>query len=380
MMSCSSDAVLDDDKDIAEQGLVQIHFTIDMAGTTTGTRATWGDNYESVDATYNENAIETDKFQVLVFDTSGNYLDQLANLSFTRDGDNGSTYNVVGTLNVDNSYVGDYRLSCKLVVLANYDNSVDVSQISTLSDIGTNKFAYSNHTTEKIATGTACIPMFGVHTVNNMLMNAGYQTDAGTIYMLRAMAKIRVQLHLDTNKDGSVSSDEKFAITSVSLSNCSQYGYIVPNGFASVDKNKTTDFTMDDPTWNETNSIWNDDTFNPYYNPHTSSYTLSTTTLNLVEESDTLYYVYVPEYDISSSRPQFNIRFDFQTDESESNDYTFGFGEYDSSGSLITTNTDCNIERNHTYTFVITKKKGKLYFALESNYWANIFTNEFEYK
>lgn len=363
MMSCGNDAaVVDDDDNAAEQ--VQICFTISMAGSTTRTRATtWGDDYETETATYNENTIDPDKFQVLFFDADGKYLDQLGNLSYFRysDSDNG-TYDVVGTLSVGNNYVKDNKLNGKMVVLANYDEAVDVSSLSTLSDISANTFAYTNHTTENIAAGTAYIPMFGVTTLNGLQMNAGYRTNAGTVYMLRAMAKVIVNLNLDSNGNGVIDTGEEYAITSAELTNCNQAGYIVPKDYANV--SNTTELTMADLSlldWDK------DNTFNPDSNS-------STTTITFEKESDSVFYAYVPECVISNdNRPTFSIRFDFMTDTYPS--YTFGFDEYENG---VAKNVESyNIERNHVYTFTITKGKGS--FSISTDNWANTFDNEYTF-
>lgn len=380
MMSCGNSATVDDDDVVAEQEQVQIHFTINMAGTTTGTRAaTWGDNidddttndYDALIATYNENAIDPGKFQVLVFDTEGNYLDELDNLSYLRSTSDNGIYDVVGTLSVDKSYVEDYKLSCKLVVLANYDDTKAslTYGTSTLDNLKDLTFSYDKHLTADIASGKACIPMFGVATFTDLPMFAGNRTNAGTVYMLRAMAKIRVNLNLDSNGNGETDTGEEYAITSVSLTNLNQTtGYIMPNGFASVES--TTDLTMaENQTLDTTTDKWSDTTFNPYPPSGTST----TDPLALEKESDTEYYLYVPEYVISNGRPKFSIRFDFMTESYDP--YTFVFDEYENGRAKGT--TTYNIERNHVYTFTITKSKGT--FTVETGDWANTFNNEYTF-
>lgn len=347
LTACGSDAFLDDDENVAEQEQVQIYFTINMGSPST--RATWGDNidndntndYDSLEATYNENTIDPEKFQVLVFDTNDKYLAELSNLTYFRHSDTGNNiYDVVGTLSVDKSYVEDNKLQCKLVVLANYDTKV--SNISTLSNLESITYSYSNHLTADIVAGKAGIPMFGMKTTGEMKMNAGFRTDAGTIYMLRAMAKIRVATTLGA-----------LAMESVTLTNYNTTGYIVPNGFA--DEN-TEDLEIAT-------------TFHPY-----SSKATTTTELSFAKESDTSFFIYVPEYGGYTSddnTPKITIHFDFSiVAETES----FYFDTYTNG---VRDTKYPNIERNNAYNFTVKKETS---FIVTTTDWTDIFNNTFTFK
>lgn len=349
LLACSCGTPLADEE---SGGKAMVTFTVRAAGASTKT--TWGDNYDSESATGNESVIDMGKFQALVFDTADKYIGHIRIVSYTEsDG----SYNVTGLLDIDESCIQDSKLSGKIVVLTNYDTAV--SGISSLSDIGTDAFSYESHKTEDIAAGAAAIPMFGVSQFTDLPISTSGHIDMGIVYMLRAMAKIRVRLNLDSNGDGTVSSDEEFAISSVTLTNCNKTGFIVPKGYATV--SSTTELTMMDPP--------DDGTFNQY---PSSDGTPETGTLTLQKESDTEYFLYVPEYKISNGRPSFSIKFDFQTD--ADSEYTFDFDVYDSGKS---TSADYDIERNNIYTFTIKKNKGKLYIV--SGDWANTFNNEYTF-
>lgn len=368
MMSCSEGADV-----ITDREQVQIRFTITVAGSMTGSRATWGDNiddddtndYESDAGTYYENTIYADKFQVLAFDMNNNYVDQLGDINCVRRSDDNGIYDVSGSLSVSSDCVEGGRLSCKLVVLANFDDAVEAGSETKLTDIGTDSFDYSNHTTADIATGKAGIPMFGIATLNDLRMTAGIATDAGIVYMLSAMAKIRVNLDLDSNNDGSITTEEEGAITSVTLTECNESGYIMPKGYAAVAN--TTELRMVE-LW-QFNDWTDDNTFNPY----TSA---AGKTLTFQKESDTEYYLYVPEYEVDDVLPVFNIKFDFQLDDDAA--YTFNFDLYEDGVAKGDENYKYNIERNHIYIFTIKKNKNEL--TVESNDWTNTFDNEYVFE
>lgn len=357
MAACGDDALINEDEDAAEKERVQFFFTIDMGGSSSGTRSTWGDGYTSEDATYYENTIDPDKFQVLLFGRGGAYLDELSIISYSRHGDTESNlYDVEGMVNVDKGYVVGNTLQCKIVVLANYDdNSIPaLTEASTLSDLEDITFDIDNHLTEDIAAGTAFIPMFGVTTAD-LKVNAGAMTDAGTVYMLRAMAKIGIKLDDgDSNADGKFNTGEELSMTSVTLTKANQRGYIVPKGFASADNTKS--LSMEDGTFNPLDG------------------TSLVTDLLFINDGEGHYYAYVPEYTNSERRRTLiNIKFDFQTD-TDTDTYPVQVAEYDRSNEV---GDYYDIGRNIAYTFTITKNKGE--FSVVADDWVATFDNEYTF-
>lgn len=360
MMSCSGSGEFGDD-DAAESNAVQISITL---STNSITRATWGDDYVSETATSREDYINPRTLKVLLFDTTtGECIGQVDNMiCYQNSYDKANVYEVVGTLDVEDGTVDDQRLSCKMVVLANYEG--DVSSVATLSDLSSLTFTIINHLATDVAAGKASIPMFGVRTCTNLQVRQGERTDAGTIDMLRAMAKIKVSLELDSNGDNNVTTGEHIAIASVTMTNHNATGYLVPKGYSSV--SETNLLTMiDTETWD-----WAaDQTFNPYASASTGSVTLA-------QNANNEFYVYVPECSVDGARPKFSVTFDFQTD-SDTETYDFDFDKYTTDGEAEENNS-FHIERNHVYGFVITILKGS--FKVSSTEWTNTFTNEYTFE
>lgn len=319
LTACSGDAIVDDTP-VADKEQVQITFTINMGGSSTRTRAnTWGDNLDSDETndykyqkgTNYENTIEEGKLQVLLFNTDNTFIGELENISYNRHSDDDNIYDIIGSLSVDKATVSDGKLECKIVVLANYDDKA--SEVSNLSDISTLTFNYDSN----------YIPMYGVETYsgyNAIKLSAGSWSSIGTIYMLRAMAKIRVRCN------------DIISLTSVSVSNYNTKGNIVPQGYT-----ETSTRNID----------YENNTFNPCTDCKEEDESLSFKGTE-VEDGKTYWYVYLPEM-TSSNNSKITVTYTYNNNEQTK---TFSIGEY-TKGSL-TGNID--VVRNHVYSFYLNKR------------------------
>lgn len=223
--------------------------------------------------------VSASKLQVLVYDLNDKYLGQLKYLSSSRhSGDENNVYDILGTLLIDSAAVTDSKLACKLVVLANYDKEVTEPVVGAdLSDIIYANYLYD---VSGISAQTSCIPMWGVRTYADTNTDDRYKAftithgeyiDAGEIFMLRAMSKIRVHLADDVAND--------YTLTNVTLSNYNRRGYILPSGY----------------NVSETTLLHYEGTEAPLsFHPYTAN--VNQTLPLSVETENVSYRAYVPEY------------------------------------------------------------------------------------
>lgn len=283
VLSCS-----DSDNEQADDSLQTINMTFKlvMGSNSDGSRAnTWGDgDYTMTNATVWENTIEPGKLRVLVYSMQDGSKDiclgEVADLAFHRidNTTDQNIYDVTGsfTVKVSDTYLDtNGNLPCKLVVLANYDNNTATytqgTDISAIKDI---TFRYN---ASGIAAQTSYIPMWGVHTYidDDALVLGGGRHDVGTIYLLRAMSKLKVQLSDEVSAN--------YTLSDVSLSNYAYRGYIVPAGY---DVANTEDLL-------HTPEVENVD--NGSFHPYTDG--ISQLSINFIAEASGRSYVaYIPEF------------------------------------------------------------------------------------
>lgn len=324
LVSCAGDDAIDDDSS-ANSGAsetVQITFTINMGGSTATTRAgtTWKDDDDSYPATPFENKIFENKLQVYVFSKDGNtFYGQLEDLSSVRHTDKeNNIYDIVGKLEVAKVNIQNNKLACKIVVLANFDtsdtdiwqiNDTKIENISSLDDIGKIIFKYEDYLRTGLKEQKMGIPMFGIKTYDGLSLVSGIQTDAGTIYMLRSMAKVRL-----------VSQVSGYTVTGVTLKDFDRKGYIAPAAYATKDNTENIDYLTE--------------TFR-CYGTHDKDTELSFIT----ETEGESYYIYVPEVDAEAEGTNITVSY---KDAVGTYTRTFAIGDYEE-----------DIVRNHVYTFTL---------------------------
>lgn len=218
--ACSSD---DGEENVVPTATTHIKFTLTMSGADVpATKAgAWGDeDYDTEAANTWESTIGVGKLQVFAYDTSDKYIGQVESLVFVRRSANQNIYDVYGELSVEASTTSSSTLNCRLVVLANYDNAVSQASAATLESLSTTLYAYN---AAGIRAATSYIPMWGVQTYSGstaLQLEEGETVDAGEIFLLRAMSKIRVALSDDVADD--------FVLQGVSITDYNSVGYIVP--------------------------------------------------------------------------------------------------------------------------------------------------------
>lgn len=287
LSSCTSDEGEADDVQT-----VKIMFTITMGDKASGTRAdTWGDTYTSIAATEWESYIHPGALQVFIYNKNDAYLGEVENLTYSRHEDEKNVYDIVGTFSAkisDSDLDADGKLPCKLVVFANC-NSYMTEQKAAAGVDAMKNVAY-NFDAAGMKAGTTYIPMWGVRTYSSENTEAEYQpltidkdtkTDAGTIYMLRSMAKVKVTLN-DYMAD-------KYTLSDVSLSNYSYYGYIAPESCGVSDTEKLSHEIVTDEEALTAGTAFQ--SFHPYSGSNAKL------DLDFIEEtSGRTYIMYVPEF------------------------------------------------------------------------------------
>lgn len=182
--------------------------------------ASRGDGDETEDpGTEMENSIDFSRFHVVFYDANHRMAGILQNMVLIHMG--GNIYRLTGSLPVSNKVlVGNY-FEGKMVVYANFDMSEDDLQKGYNDEIIAQKaFDYEAY--------PKYLPMWGVKKVAFTLA-AGKRQDFSDIDLLRAVAKVKVNLSNDMKKNG-------WRIHSMNLFNYNNKGYCMPGKYAECEQ------------------------------------------------------------------------------------------------------------------------------------------------
>ena len=301
----------------ADTGSAQVSFVLSLTDAGASTRATWEENYTSEDGNAYENRIDPDDVQVILFNTSsGVRVASVEILSYYPLNDGSADYRFIGSVTAEDGTLtaGQY----KLMVFAN------CGTFAADSDLGNLSFTYNE---ANVKAESQLIPMWGVITPT-LTLEKGKQQDLGTIDLLRAMAKIEINLA------SAISGTH--TITGATLSKYNSQGYCLPKDYAAVENTKE----LEQETGNSK------DTFNPYEKTPVSS--------NLVfsySEDKQTAWLYIPEYENSTDAATIFITL------SDGTTGTLEFKEY-INGSA--TGNAHDIVRNHIYRYTVNVETGKL--------------------
>lgn len=182
--------------------------------------ASRGDGDETEDpGTEMENSIDFSRFHVVFYDANHRMAGILQNMVLIHMG--GNIYRLTGSLPVSNKVlVGNY-FEGKMVVYANFDMSSDDLQKGYNDEIIAQK-AFDYEPKPKY------LPMWGVKKVAFTLA-AGKRQDFSDIDLLRAVAKVKVNLSNDMKKNG-------WSIHSMQLFNYNDKGYCMPGKYAECEQ------------------------------------------------------------------------------------------------------------------------------------------------
>lgn len=266
-----------------------------------------------------ENSIDFSRFHVVFYDVNHRMAGVLQNMVLIHVG--GNIYRLTGSLPVSNKVlVGNY-FEGKMVVYANFDMSEDDLQKGYNDEIIAQK-AFDYEAKPKY------LPMWGVQKVAFTLA-AGKRQDFSDIDLLRAVAKVKVNLSSEMKKNG-------WSIHSMKLFNYNNKGYCMPVKYAECEQ--TASLTHEE--------------FVHFFNSR------QTSGITMTEDVP----IYLPEYQnkgkdnaekcIIKLKLESNGNVE-QDDSGNEKEYTLRFIDYTDSGAEGTTTND--IVRDHYYTFEVYK-------------------------
>ena len=182
--------------------------------------ASRGDGDETEDpGTEMENSIDFSRFHVVFYDANHRMAGILQNMVLIHMG--GNIYRLTGSLPVSNKVlVGNY-FEGKMVVYANFDMSEDDLQKGYNDEIIAQK-AFDYEAKPKY------LPMWGVKKVAFTLA-AGKRQDFSDIDLLRAVAKVKVNLSSEMKKN-------EWSIHSMQLFNYNNKGYCMPGKYTDCER------------------------------------------------------------------------------------------------------------------------------------------------
>ena len=282
--------------------------------------ASRGEEDETEDpGTEMENSIDFSRFHVVFYDANHRMAGILQNMVLIHMG--GNIYRLTGSLPVSNKVlVGNY-FEGKMVVYANFDMSSDDLQKGYNDKIIAQK-AFDYEANPKY------LPMWGVKKVAFTLA-AGKRQDFSDIDLLRAVAKVKVNLSNDMKNNG-------WSIYSMQLFNYNNKGYCMPGKY--TDCEQTASLTHKE--------------FEHFFNSR------QTSGITMTDDVP----IYLPEYQ-NVDRADGNqtiIRLKLarngnveRDDSGNEKEYTLRFIDYTDKGTEGTTTND--IVRDHYYIFEVYK-------------------------
>ncbi|MBO4943157.1 MAG: hypothetical protein J6C95_06985 [Muribaculaceae bacterium] len=307
----------------------KVVMTLTVSDTSTGSRApsTPEGGYDRGEAFENYIDISSLNFRFYFFDKDNKYVAPLevGHVIPVESSSSSKTYRVVSFAQSE-AMTGEI----KLVVLANWpaypDNDSLEPGVTAISDIVNQQYDFNAGKMELSATNP--VPLYGVSNLMTLDYDDNYTAHAGTIHLLRAYAKVEVNL----------SPACVFPIEWVKLSRYNTRGYCAPHGihlesdyvYNNYDKDYTT--TPSVPAGAETSEE-----------------------LPFIKVSDSRWVAYVPEYR-NVGRPDNEksvIKIRFKGADTEVDDVYFAYYDMTSSPHKPTNHFD--VLRNVWYKFTVNK-------------------------
>ena len=207
--SCSQE----EDDPTQESRKAQVVFTLALDGQSSGSRGTWEEYSPSDIGEGIDNRINPDQFHVQIIAGGKTYT--VSNILTLPKGDN--VYEFMGEVSVEAS-----ATNAKIMVYANMDSP-------TTPTFGTSYTSTNPY-------GVQYIPMWGVQTVSLSLTPGTRTTLNEPIYLLRAMAKVEINL-----------TAEGYTLEGVTLNRYNPTGYNLPAGAAVVENTKKLHYDNENP-------------------------------------------------------------------------------------------------------------------------------------
>lgn len=261
-----------------------------------------------------ENSIDLSRFHVVFYDANHRMAGILQNMVLVHLG--GNIYRLTGSLPVSNKVLVGNHFEGKMVVYANFDMTED-DLLKDYNDTGIAQKSFDYEANPKY------LPMWGVQKVS-FTLTAGKLQDFSDIDLLRAVAKVKVNLSNDMKKNG-------WSIHSMRLINYNGKGYCMPGKYK--DCEQTASLTHEE--------------FEHFFNSRQIS------GITMTEDVP----IYLPEYQNNGQKDADKciIKLKLARNEIVESDkeYTLRFIDYTDKGTEGTTTND--IVRDHYYTFEVYK-------------------------
>ena len=261
-----------------------------------------------------ENSIDFSRFHVVFYDANHRMAGILQNMVLIHVG--GNIYRLTGSLPVSNKVLVGNHFVGKMVVYANFDmSSEDLQKDYNHTDIAQKSFNYEAN--------PKYLPMWGVQKVDFTLA-VGKRQDFSDIDLLRAVAKVKVNLSNDMKNNG-------WSIYSMQLFNYNNKGYCMPGKYTNCEQ--TASLTHEE--------------FEHFFNSR------QTSGITMTDDVP----IYLPEYQNNGQKDADKCVIKLKlarngTVESDK-EYTLRFIDYTDQGTEGTTIND--IVRDHYYTFEVYK-------------------------
>lgn len=266
-----------------------------------------------------ENNIDFSRFHVVFYDVNHRMAGVLQNMVLIHVG--GNIYRLTGSLPVSNKVLVGNHFVGKMVVYANFNMSeADLQKDYNHTDIAQKSFNYEAN--------PKYLPMWGVKNVAFTLA-AGKRQDFSDIDLLRAVAKVKVNLSNDMKNNG-------WSIHSMKLINYNDKGYCMPIKYTECEQ--TASLTHVE--------------FEHFFDSR------QTSGITMTDDVP----IYLPEYqnidkadvDKCVIKLKLNYKGNVEQDASgKDKEYTLRFIDYTDQGTEGTTTND--IVRDHYYTFEVYK-------------------------
>lgn len=266
-----------------------------------------------------ENNIDFSRFHVVFYDANHRMAGVLQNMVLIHVG--GNIYRLTGSLPVSNKVLVGNHFEGKMVVYANFNMSeADLQKDYNHTDIAQKSFNYEAN--------PKYLPMWGVKKVDFTLA-AGKRQDFSDIDLLRAVAKVKVNLSNEMKNNG-------WSIHSMKLINYNDKGYCMPIKYTECEQ--TASLTHVE--------------FEHFFDSR------QTSGITMTDDVP----IYLPEYqnidkadvDKCVIKLKLNYKGNVERDDSgNEKEYTLRFIDYTNQGAEGTTTND--IVRDHYYIFEVYK-------------------------
>lgn len=306
MASCRAD-----DAEV-DKGSIRVVFQIYLPSTSSFSSSRSEEDARNLEGW--ESAVNPSQLHVVLYTSSGKNVGALENVALLRTA-NPNVYDVTGSILMSKLFLEDDMFQGQLMVYANMDG---VDDQADFSEPLTNKLIFSRGAAPS---AQHYIPMWGIKQLG-VTLKAGKQTNIGTVNLLRAEARIHVELREDMLP--------YYELSQVVLTRANQHGYCLPSYLSVRDLQDVQ--LLDDA--------------------HIAHILSEGAKANDVDMSQG--DIYVPEYSNQDKQQAASIRLTLRDiRDGKEQQYVLPFVKYDDNGAP--TDEPVDILRNHYYRFTVYK-------------------------